>query len=121
MTGTGPVEPGTEQAQWFGSFDGFDFNAILAQSSSPLAAELLALKDDDEILPLEEMEEIALQQRGWFDDAVTREERRQKKLKQVLKMVFFLQVTLLKFGIFEKRLLSYLSQYIVTETLFTIC
>ena len=41
---------------------------------------------------VEEEEEILLSQRGWFDSAVTREENRKKKVKQVLKMVFFLQV-----------------------------
>ena len=79
----------TEEAAWLGTFYEFNFDALLAQSSSPVAQELLGLQD---ALSDGEDQEIQLSQRGWFDDSYTREQRRKKKLKQVLKMVFFLQV-----------------------------
>lgn len=78
----------TQEAAWLGSFDEFNFDALLAQSNSPVAQELLGLQD---ALPDGNDQEIQLSQRGWFDDSYTREQRRKKKLKQVLKMVFFLQ------------------------------
>ena len=83
-----------EEAVWSGDFDNFDFDSFLAKSSSPLAAELLSLKEAsvEPDIPLDDEGQIQLGQRGWFDDAYTREERRKKKLKQILKMVFFLQV-----------------------------
>ena len=82
-----------EEAVWSGDFENFDFDSFLEKSSSPLAAELLSLRDPvDPDVPLDDAGQIQLGQRGWFDDAYTREERRKKKLKQILKMVFFLQV-----------------------------
>lgn len=82
---------GQEEAHWVGDFEGDKFEKMLSQSSSPFAADLLSLRDDQAELTIEEMETIEIEQRGWFDDPVTREERRKKKLKQILKMVFFLQ------------------------------
>jgi len=60
----------------------------LKQSDSPLAQQLLAV---DNIY--NEEGEVILGQKGWFDSDQVREERRIKKLKQIMKMVFFLQVS----------------------------
>lgn len=79
------------EPEFLGTFEGFEFDAKLAELNNPFAADLLSIKDDDVDLSVEEMEVIQLEQRGWFDDAVTREESRKKKLKQVLKMVYYLQ------------------------------
>ena len=70
-----------------GVFQDFDFDGILKQSDSPLAQQLLAV---DNIY--NENGEVILGQKGWFDSEQVREERRIKKLKQIMKMVFFLQV-----------------------------
>lgn len=69
-----------------GFFENFDFDGILKQSDSPLAQQLLAVDNiyNDE-------GEVVLGQKGWFDSDQVREERRIKKLKQIMKMVFFLQ------------------------------
>ena len=60
----------------------------MKQSDSPLAQQLLAV---DNIY--NEEGEVILGQKGWFDSDQVREERRIKKLKQIMKMVFFLQVS----------------------------
>ena len=80
------------EPEFLGTFEGFEFDVKLAELDNPFAADLLSIKDDEADLSVEEMEIIQLEQRGWFDDAVTREESRKKKLKQVLKMVYYLQV-----------------------------
>ena len=72
-----------------GVFENFDFDGILKQSDSPLAQQLLAV---DNIY--NENGEVILGQKGWFDSEQVREERRIKKLKQIMKMVFFLQVSI---------------------------
>lgn len=72
---------GQEEAHWVGDFEGDKFEKMLSQSSSPFAAELLSLRDDQAELTIEEMETIEIEQRGWFDDPVTREERRKKKVE----------------------------------------
>ena len=82
-----------------GVFQDFDFDGILKQSDSPLAQQLLAV---DNIY--NENGEVILGQKGWFDSEQVREERRIKKLKQIMKMVFFLQVCskIMKFRHFYK-------------------
>lgn len=75
-----------ETADFEGTFENFNLDALLEQSNSPLAQELLSL---DAIY--NEDGEVILGQKGWFDSDQIREERRRKKLKQILKMVFFLQ------------------------------
>lgn len=88
----GAVLEQTPVVYFDGGFDKFDFDLILAQSSAPFAQELLSVVEmSGGEKTVEEEEEILLSQRGWFDSAVTREENRKKKVKQVLKMVFFLQ------------------------------
>ena len=85
-----------------GFFENFDFDGILKQSDSPLAQQLLAV---DNIY--NEDGEVILGQKGWFDSDQVREERRIKKLKQIMKMVFFLQVsknlTIMIFAIFQNH------------------
>lgn len=78
----------TETADFEGEFENFDLDQLLRQSNTPLAQELLSV--DNEIVYNEEGE-VILGQKGWFDSEQVREERRRKKLKQILKMVFFLQ------------------------------
>ena len=74
----------------------------MKQSDSPLAQQLLAV---DNIY--NEDGEVILGQKGWFDSDQVREERRIKKLKQIMKMVFFLQVsknlTIMIFAIFQNH------------------
>jgi len=76
----------TETVDFEGDFEDFNLDDILRESNSPLAQKLLEL---DSIY--NESGEVILGQKGWFDSDQIREERRRKKLKQILKMVFFLQ------------------------------
>lgn len=74
------------EREFEGEFENFDLDEILRQSNSALAQELLAV---DNVYNAEG--EVVLEGKGWFDTDQVREERRRKKLKQILKMVFFLQ------------------------------
>jgi len=69
---------------WTGTFENFDFDALLAESDSPIAKELLSLS------PLNS-EEVKIDSRGYFDTEAQRAENRKRKLKSILEVVMFLQ------------------------------